>query len=232
MMPGIRIVKSLRPSTIRSTSLLPCRAARSLSTTLPRPASPSPADPRGGDPVDDIDVVFDYPSEAQGSISNSPPSLESSGLGAGLYPGGKYTGKGIDDTIGSMRHTMGSMKEGMKDTMDEMKDGMGEMKDNMMGEAMGSMGGVGRMVGSQFKEPMKRIDKEMGYPDNNVIYAGLGALGLGALYMTLREPPPTEEIRRRDPTVDARRTMRNAKHDYPAHAPLENKVEKMIGRSG
>lgn len=63
-------------------------------------------------------------------------------------------------------------------------------------------------------------------------YAGLGALGLAALYVTLREPGVTEEVRRRDPTLDARRGMHNVKHDLPAHAPLENKVEKMIGRTG
>ncbi|KAK3985432.1 hypothetical protein QBC44DRAFT_335151 [Cladorrhinum sp. PSN332] len=194
MMPKIRVT-SIRPSALRALALPSCRSARLLSTTLPRAATETKRpDPRGDSPVDDIDVVFDYPSQAQGSMSKNRPSLESSGLGPGVY-GGKYSGRGIDDTIGSMKD---SMKEGMKDTM-----------------------------GGAFKEPMKRIDKEMGYPDNNVLYAGLGALGLGALYMTLRERRPSV-----DPTADARRTMANANHDHPAHAPLENKVEKIIGRTG
>ncbi|KAK4225361.1 hypothetical protein QBC38DRAFT_368905 [Podospora fimiseda] len=197
----MRLTTSLRPTASRA---MPRLSFRPFSTSLPRAiaAETQPTDPRGGSPVDDMDVVFDYPSAAQGSPSKTSPSLESSGLGPGVY-GGKYTGQGIDETIDSMKHSMGSMKEGVKDTMENME-----------------------------SKPMKRIDKEMGYPDNNFIYAGLGALGLGALYMTLREPPPSEEIRRRDPTVDARRTMRDAKHNYPAHAPLENKVEKMIGRTG
>lgn len=182
--------------------MLPTRGSvRCLSSTIPRAATPTPPDPRGSDPVNDIDVAFDYPSEAQGSMSRSPPlrrarrgagvyggdpvndidvvfdypsqaqgsmshgrpSLESAGLGAGMY-GGEYTGKGIDETIGSMKS---GMKEGMENTMGQMKDTMGEMKDSL-GNTMGSMGGIGRM-GSSMKEPMKRIDKEMGYPDNKVM---------------------------------------------------------------
>lgn len=180
-----------------------------MSSTLPRLATATSSDPRGEKPVDDIDVVFDYPSEAQGNLSRGSPSLESAGLGPGMY-GGQYTGRGIDDTIDAAKGTM-----------------------NNMGSKVDSMGNtIKSEMRDHIKEPMKRLDKEMGFPDNNMIYMGLGALGLGALYMGLREPPVPEEVRRRDPTVDVIRGMQNVQHNHPAHAPLENKVEKMIGRSG
>lgn len=173
----------------------------------------------GGEPVNDIDVVFDYPSQAQGSMAHGRPSLESAGLGAGMY-GGRYTGKGIDETIGSMKGGVNSVKEGMESTMGQMKDTMGGMEDSL-GNTMG-------------EEPiMKKIDKEMGYPDNKVIYAGLGALGLAALYMKLRQPGQNEKkMGRWDPSVDARFAMHGTKPNHPAHAPLGNKIEKMIGRGG
>jgi len=164
-------VTSIRPFALRSVTLQACRSVRCLSSTIPRAPTSTLSDPRGGEPVNDIDVVFDYPSEAQGSMSHNPPSLESAGLGAGMY-GGKYTGKGIDEAMGSMK---------------------------------GSMGGIGR-VGSSMKEPMKKIDKEMGYPNNNVIYAGLGALGLAALYMKLRQPGQREKTHGWDANIDARRS--------------------------
>jgi hypothetical protein len=58
------------------------RATRCLSTTAIRPmATPTsritPNDPRGN-PVDDIDLVFDYPSQGQTSHQREP--LETSGL--------------------------------------------------------------------------------------------------------------------------------------------------------
>ncbi|KAK0669799.1 hypothetical protein QBC41DRAFT_355466 [Cercophora samala] len=202
-----------KPQVLR-TSLTPLyrsSSARYVSSTLSRLAtatSPSTRsninDPRGGAPVDDIDLVFDYPTSQQASPSTSPPSLESSGLSASSISGGAYTGRGfdMDETITSAQETAGHVKDKMGNVM------------------------------HTSKETIKRVDKEMGYPDNNVIYAGLGALGLAALYVTLREPGVTEEVRRRDPTLDARRGMQNVKHDLPAHAPLENKVEKMIGRTG
>ncbi|KAK4186760.1 hypothetical protein QBC35DRAFT_436582 [Podospora australis] len=198
-------------------------SARYVSSTLPRqamPTSSSSNDPRGGEPVDDIDVVFDYPSSAQGKLSRDSPSLESAGLGSAMY-GGQYTGRGIDEAMDSARSAMDSMGSKMGSSAGSMGSKMDSMGNTIKGE-----------IRNNIKEPMKRLDKEMGFPDNNMIYMGLGALGLGALYLGLREPPPSEEIRRRDPTLDARRGMQNVKHNYPAHAPLENKVEKMIGRTG
>jgi hypothetical protein len=58
------------------------RTTRCLSTTTARPwATPTnrypPNDPRGN-PVDDIDLVFDYPSKGQTSHQKEP--LETSGL--------------------------------------------------------------------------------------------------------------------------------------------------------
>ncbi len=68
-----------RASTGLRTSL---RVTRCLSTTAARPwATPSsrpPPDLKSGNPVDDIDLVFDYPSEGQGSYQKQ--SLETSGL--------------------------------------------------------------------------------------------------------------------------------------------------------
>lgn len=59
------------------------RAARCLSTTVVRPwatptSRPSAADTRSGNPVDDIDLVFDYPTEGQSS--HQKQRLEASGL--------------------------------------------------------------------------------------------------------------------------------------------------------
>jgi hypothetical protein len=56
-------------------------ATRCLSTTTAARANPQrygPNDPRGGSPVDDIDVVFDFPSEGQASYQKR--TLEESGL--------------------------------------------------------------------------------------------------------------------------------------------------------
>ncbi|KAK4196463.1 hypothetical protein QBC40DRAFT_234371 [Triangularia verruculosa] len=201
-----------KPQILRTslTPLFRSSSARYVSSTLPRAMATAtndprdPRDPRGGAPVEDIDLVFDYPTSQQASPNPHHPSLESSGLSASSISGGAYTGKGFD-----MDETITSTQE----TVEQVKDKMG----NVMHKS---------------KATMKRVDKEMGYPDNNVIYAGLGALALAALYVTLREPRVSEEVRRRNPTVDARGGMQNVKHDMPAHAPLENKVEKMIGRTG
>ncbi|KXX81624.1 hypothetical protein MMYC01_202189 [Madurella mycetomatis] len=117
-----------------------CSATRCLSTTAARPATPTagkpygPNDVHGGNPVDDIDVVFDYPSEGQTSHQKQP--LESSGL----------------DIHSAIPH---------------------HPKSDMKGGAQQPMG--------------KRLGKEMGYPNNNMIYMGLGALGLGGLYMKASE---------------------------------------------
>ncbi len=57
------------------------RTTRCLSTTTVRPwATPTsrPTEAKSVNPVDDIDLVFDYPSEAQGSYQKQP--LETSGL--------------------------------------------------------------------------------------------------------------------------------------------------------
>jgi len=232
------------------------RSVRCLSSTVPRAATPKTPDPLskdpvsdidvafdypseaqssmarsqpflkrarrgtgvyGGDPVNDIDVVFDYPSQAQGSMAHGLPSLESAGLGAGMY-GGRYTGKGIDDAVGSMKSGANSVKEGMESKMGQMKDTMGGMKDSL-GNTMG-------------KDAMKGMDTEMGHPENKFIYAGLGALGLAALYMKLRQPGQTEKKVRWDPSMDARSALHGTSRAQPAHAPLEKKIEKMIGRGG
>lgn len=50
--------------------------------------------------------------------------------------------------------------------------------------------------------------------------------------MKLRQPGQSEKMGRWDPTMDARLAMHGTKHNYPAHAPLEKKMEKMIGRGG
>ncbi|KAK0702427.1 hypothetical protein B0T21DRAFT_353538 [Apiosordaria backusii] len=189
------------------TPLYRASSARYVSSTLPRalatPTSPSSRttsnikDPLGGPPVEDIDLVFDYPTSAQASPSASPPTLESEGLSASSISGGAYTGRGFSDRD----ETIMSAQE----TVEQVKDKMGN-------------------VIHTSKATMKRVDKEMGYPDNNVLYAGLGALGLAALYVTLREPRVSEEVRRGKQDVNP---------NMPAHAPpLENKVEKMIGRTG
>ncbi|KAL2132198.1 hypothetical protein VTI74DRAFT_4113 [Chaetomium olivicolor] len=108
---------------------------RCLSTTTVRPwatptSRPTQSDQRAaGNPVDDIDLVFDYPSEAQGSYQKQP--LETAGL----------------DLHSALPH--------------HPKPGKGQL-------------GAG-------------AGKEMA-PDSNVMYRyiGLGALGLGGLYMMMR----------------------------------------------
>lgn len=126
-----------RSSSARHVSSTPARLATATS-----PSSRSNInDPRGGAPVDDIDLVFDYPTSQQASPSTSPPSLESSGLSASSISGGAYTGHGfdMDETIMSAQETVGQVKDKMGDVM------------------------------HTSKATIKRVDKEMGYPDNNVM---------------------------------------------------------------
>lgn len=98
-------------------------AARSLSTTAARSATPTagkpsygPNDPRGGIPVDDIDVVFDYPSEGQTAHQKQP--LEASGL---------------DIHSAMPHHPKGGTKAGMQQAMGKRFDKeMGRPSNNMM----------------------------------------------------------------------------------------------------
>lgn len=92
---------------LRTTRCLSASAVRGYATPTNRYP---PNDPRGGNPVDDIDVVFDYPSEGQTSHQKQP--LETSGL----------------DLHSAMPHHP-------------------------------KQGGVGS----------RKMDKEMGYPDNNAM---------------------------------------------------------------
>ncbi|GAB1319792.1 Gram-positive cocci surface proteins LPxTG domain-containing protein [Madurella fahalii] len=146
-----------------------CPATRCLSITTARPATPTagkpygPTDSRGGNPVDDIDVVFDYPSEGQTAHQKQP--LESSGL----------------DIHSAMPH---HSKSGMK-------------------------AGVQQPMG-------RRLGKEMGYPNNNMIYMGLGALGLGGLYMATRRRGEASSIVQPG--------------DLAAQKSSASTMEKMVGR--
>ncbi|KAK3305032.1 uncharacterized protein B0T15DRAFT_511009 [Chaetomium strumarium] len=116
-----------------------------------RPSASSsygPNDPRGGSPVDDIDVVFDFPSEGQASYQKR--SLDESGL----------------DIHSAMPH-------------------------HQRGAAAAAAAGMKRGGGA----------KEMA--EGNVMYVllnqvlfpygyiGLGALGLGGLYMVMRRRGPS-----------------------------------------
>lgn len=69
---GLIARTALRPA---STRCLSTSAARCWATPTNRYP---PNDPRGGEPVEDIDVVFDYPS--QGQVSHQKVPLERSGL--------------------------------------------------------------------------------------------------------------------------------------------------------
>ncbi|KAH6842211.1 hypothetical protein B0I37DRAFT_313580 [Chaetomium sp. MPI-CAGE-AT-0009] len=138
------------------------RTTRCLSTTAVRPwATPTnrypPNDPRGANPVDDIDLVFDYPSEGQTSHQKQP--LEASGL----------------DYHSALPH-----------------------KQNVPGA--GKMG------------------KEMGATDSNVIYIGLGAVGLGGLYMMMRRPNPKNKSNMAQPG------------DLAAQKPAESQMDRVLGR--
>ncbi|AEO64784.1 b14cec5e-8126-4869-bee9-d41d5cbd1dda [Thermothielavioides terrestris] len=137
----------IRPALIRWPT------SRCLSTTAARPwATPTnrypPSDARGGIPVEDIDVVFDYPSDGQASHQKTP--LEQSGL----------------DLHSAMPHYP---------------------------KASSTAAG---MAGAQ------RMGKEMGYTDSNAMYRyiGLGALGLGGLYLFMRRRNPPAEPASKDRT--------------------------------
>lgn len=69
---GLTALAALRPATCRSLSTSAARGWATPTNQYP------PNDPRGGAPVDDIDVVFDYPSAGQSSYQKQP--LEQSGL--------------------------------------------------------------------------------------------------------------------------------------------------------
>ncbi|EAQ84358.1 predicted protein [Chaetomium globosum CBS 148.51] len=156
----------LLPKQIRvSLRALP-RTTRCLSTTTVRPwATPTnrypPNDPRGANPVDDIDLVFDYPSEGQTSHQKEP--LEKSGL----------------DYHSALPH----------------RPKVGQ-----------NIPGAGKM------------GKEMGATDSNVIYIGLGAVGLGGLYMMMR---------RRNPNPKSNMTQPG---DLAAQKPAETQMERVLGR--
>ncbi|KAK4236695.1 hypothetical protein C8A03DRAFT_16679 [Achaetomium macrosporum] len=122
--PAIRLLLLQRPSTLRCLSTTAFRA----SPATPQRDRPSygPNDPRGGNPVDDIDVVFDFPSEGQASYQKR--SLEDSGL----------------DIHSAMPH---------------------HPSQHMKGKGMG---------------------KDMAEGNVMYRYIGLGALGLGGLYMVMR----------------------------------------------
>ncbi|KAK3291440.1 uncharacterized protein B0H64DRAFT_435793 [Chaetomium fimeti] len=146
------------------------RTTRCLSTTAVRPwATPTnrypPNDPRGANPVDDIDLVFDYPSEGQTSHQKEP--LETSGL----------------DYHSALPH--------------HPKPGMGQ-----------NIPGTGKM------------GKGMGATDSNVMYRyiGLGAVGLGGLYMMMRRPNPKSKSNMTQPG------------DLTAQKPAENQMERVLGR--
>jgi hypothetical protein len=98
-----------------------CPATRCLSTTAARCATPTggkvygPNDPRGGNPVDDIDLVFDYPTEGQASHQKQP--LETSGL----------------DIHSAMPHHPKGVKAGMQQAMGKKLDKeMGYPENRMM----------------------------------------------------------------------------------------------------
>ncbi|KAL2015395.1 hypothetical protein VTK56DRAFT_5549 [Thermocarpiscus australiensis] len=128
---------------------------RCLSTSAARPwATPTnryaPNDPRGGNPVDDIDLVFDYPTEGQ--VSYQKQTLEASGV----HP----------------KQAVGS----------------------------GTLG------------------KAVRFADHNAIYIGLGALGLGGLYMLTRRKN------------GGSKSESGNQGDMSAQRPIGSKMERMIGR--
>ncbi|KAL2263587.1 hypothetical protein VTK26DRAFT_6054 [Humicola hyalothermophila] len=138
---------TLRPAVRLGTT----RTARCLSTTTLRSlATPTgrqpPKDPHSQPPVDDIDLVFDYPTEGQASYQKQP--LEQSGL----------------DLHSAMPHhqPQGPAKAA--------------------GDAM-------RSAGQSMPSGAGRLGKEVGSGEgNNMLYFGIGALGLGGLYMMMRRP--------------------------------------------
>ncbi|KAK4151220.1 hypothetical protein C8A00DRAFT_17355 [Chaetomidium leptoderma] len=143
------------------------RTARCLSTTTIRPwATPTSRPPsstaRSDNPVDDIDLVFDYPSESQGSYQKQ--HLDSSGL----------------DLHSAMPH---HPKQGQ------------------------SIPGAGR------------LGKEMGTADSgNIKYIGLGAVGLGGLYMMMRRGGTKSNSNMAEPG------------DLAAQKSADSNMERMLGR--
>ncbi|KAJ4287496.1 hypothetical protein N0V88_007596 [Collariella sp. IMI 366227] len=125
-----------KQATVRLRTVL--QTTRCLSTTAVRPwatptSRPTPTErTAAGNPVDDIDLVFDYPTEGQSSHQKQP--LESSGL----------------DLHSALPH---------------------HPKPEMKGQTLGT-GNMGKEVA----------------PDSNAMYRymGIGALGLGGLYMMMR----------------------------------------------
>ncbi len=132
------------------------RATRCLSTTAVRPwATPTsrPSETRNGNPVDDIDLVFDYPSEGQGSYQKQP--LETSGL----------------DLHSAMPH---HPKAGMQGGTP------GSKMENEMGVDSNAM-----YVSTRFRLSVIHGTCLL-MTGNRYRYIGLGALGLGGLYMMMR----------------------------------------------
>ncbi|KAK4142733.1 uncharacterized protein C8A04DRAFT_38107 [Dichotomopilus funicola] len=150
------------------------RATRCFSATAIRPlATPTgrypPNDTRNtNDPVDDIDLVFDYPSENQ--TSHQKERLETSGL----------------DYRSAMPHPP-------KPSLGQQTPGTGQM-----GEGIGAT-------------------------DSNVKYIGLGAIGLGGLYMMMRRPPQKK-------SSQAQGSNMTQPGDIAAQKPAGSEVEKMLGR--
>ncbi|KAL2162578.1 hypothetical protein VTH06DRAFT_7492 [Thermothelomyces fergusii] len=149
------------------------RATRCLSTTAVRPwATPTSRYPSseqrsstggtGGVPVDDIDLVFDYPTEGQTSHQKQP--LESQGL----------------DYHSALPHR--------------------PKAENLAG----------------------KMGKGMGAADSNVKYRyiGLGAVGLGGLYM----------MTRRTKSSNSPSKSMTQPGDLAAQKSADTKMERMLGR--